>query len=91
MGTLCIAAWLSAALLLSLVLGDCNLLPEMNNHGVNLVQSTSESAEDCCNQCFDEDGCVGFTWVSGNQDCYLKSSVDPATPDPAVTSGTVSG
>ena len=74
---------------LALVLADCNIQPQMNNHGINLVQSTASSAADCCSQCSDEDGCVGFTWVSGNQDCYLKSSVDTATPDPAVTSGTL--
>jgi hypothetical protein len=73
------------------VFSDCSLQPGMNNHGVNLVQSTSKSAEDCCSQCEDEDACVGFTWVSGNQDCYLKSSVDPATPDPAVTNGSING
>jgi hypothetical protein len=85
-----VRALLGAVLALA-VRGDCNLQPQMNNHGVNIVQSTSESAEDCCNQCSDEQGCVGFTWVSGNLDCYLKSSVDPATADPAVTSGTVTG
>ena len=70
---------------------SCNLLPQQNNHGVNLDQSSANSAEDCCSQCSDMDGCVGFTWVSGNKDCYLKSSVDAPTTDPAVTSGTVTG
>lgn len=59
--------------------------------GTNMVQTSASSAEACCSYCSDAPGCVGFTWVSGNQDCYLKSSVDPATPDSAVTSGTVTG
>ncbi len=70
---------------------SCDFQPSMNNHGTNMEQTSAGSAQDCCNYCSDAVGCVGFTWVSGNSDCYLKSSVDPATPDPAVTSGQVTG
>lgn len=72
-------------------MGACTLQPQMNNHGVNLAQTSAGSAESCCSYCSEAEGCVGFTFVPGNQDCYLKSSVDPPTPDSAVTSGTVSG
>ena len=69
----------------------CSLSPGMNNHGVNLLQSAATSAQDCCSQCGEEPGCVGFTYVYGNGDCYLKSAVEAATADSAVESGSLTG
>merc|ERR1712185_155937 len=66
-----------------------------NNDGTNL-QSTAiitNSADDCCSQCSTASGCVGYTWVHANNECWLKSSVGPARDDGCggcVTSGTYS-
>jgi len=75
--------------------GMCETSVGKNNDGTNL-QSTAiitGSADDCCSHCSTTDGCVGYTWVHANQECWLKSSVGPARDDGCggcVTSGTFS-
>merc|ERR1711967_224810 len=63
-----------------------------NNDGTNLESSARNtgSAEDCCSQCSSHSGCVGYTWVHANNECWLKSAVGPARDDECggcVTSG----
>jgi hypothetical protein len=67
-----------------------------NNDGTNLQSSAiiTGSAADCCSQCaaHGAEGCVGYTWVHNNQECWLKSAVDHPRDDGCggcVTSGTV--
>lgn len=50
---------------------------------------TSSSAGDCCNQCSGTSGCAGYTWVKGNNECWLKSAVGSLTSDSDVVSGSV--
>jgi len=73
--------------------GTCQTMVGKNNDGTNL-QSTAintGSADACCSQCASHDGCVGYTWVHDNNECWLKSAVGPARDDGCggcVTSGT---
>lgn len=74
--------------------GQCNLMPGKNNDGTNLKSSAdiTGSADACCSECSSTSGCVGFTWVHANQECWLKSAVDSPRDDECggcVTSGTV--
>lgn len=72
--------------------GQCSLTPGQNNGGTNL-KATAEhtsSADDCCSTCSSTSGCVGFTWVTANHECWLKSSIASLKSDPYVTSGSVS-
>jgi hypothetical protein len=76
--------------------GQCSLMPGKNNDGTNLKSSadSTNSAEDCCSLCQSTAGCVGFSWVRDNQECWMKSAVDSPRDDGCggcVTSGTVSG
>merc|ERR1719454_757307 len=74
--------------------GQCNMMPGKNNDGTNLKSSAdiTGSAEECCSKCSSTSGCVGFTWVHDNQECWMKSAVDSPRDDECggcVTSGTV--
>merc|ERR1711916_204347 len=74
--------------------GQCDLMPGKNNDGTNL-KSTADltgSADECCSKCSSTSGCVGFTWVHDNQECWMKTAVDSPRGDGCggcVTSGTV--
>merc|ERR550514_2051032 len=68
--------------------------PGKNNDGTNLKSSAdiTSSAEACCSTCTSTSGCVGFTWVHDNKECWMKSAVDSPRDDECggcVTSGTV--
>merc|ERR1712070_1145633 len=74
--------------------GMCETSVGKNNDGTNLQSSAinTGSAEDCCSHCSTTDGCVGYTWVHANHECWLKSAVGPARDDGCggcVTSGTI--
>merc|ERR1711991_386861 len=74
--------------------GQCNMMPGKNNDGTNLKSSadSTSSAEECCSKCSSTAGCVGFTWVHDNKECWMKSAVDSPRDDECggcVTSGTV--
>merc|ERR1712070_1049353 len=60
-----------------------------NNGGTNMKDTAehTSSADDCCSTCASTSGCVGFTWVTANQECWLKSSIASLRSDPDVTSG----
>ena len=66
----------------------CALQPGMNNHGVNLVQSAATSAQDCCSQCREASGCLGFTFVPAEGRCYVKSALGAPVADAGAVSGT---
>merc|ERR1711862_699689 len=73
--------------------GTCETQVGKNNDGTNLQSTaiTTGSADECCSQCSSHAGCVGYTWVHDNQECWLKSAVGPARDDECggcVTSGT---
>jgi len=73
--------------------GQCAISAGHNNDGTNLKSSAdiTSSAGDCCDRCASADGCVGYTWVHENKECWLKSSVDAPRDDDCggcVTSGT---
>merc|ERR1712139_49784 len=66
--------------------------PGQNNNGVNL-ESTSRSAsspDQCCSLCAGASGCAGYTHVTANNECWLKSSLGSLTSDSYVTSGSYS-
>jgi len=73
--------------------GMCETMVGKNNDGTNL-QSTAtitHSAEECCSHCSSTSGCVGYTWVHANTECWLKDSVGSPRDDECggcVTSGT---
>merc|ERR1712079_593831 len=57
--------------------GQCSSNPGQNNNGVNL-ESTARSAsspEQCCSLCAAAAGCKGYTHVTANKECWLKSSL----------------
>merc|ERR1711967_127056 len=65
-----------------------------NNDGTNLKSAadSTNSADACCSLCSSTTGCVGFTWVHDNHECWMKSAVDSPRDDECggcVTSGTV--
>merc|ERR1712070_835808 len=73
--------------------GTCETSVGKNNDGTNLQSSAinTGSADECCSQCSSAEGCVGYTWVHANNECWMKSSVGPARDDECggcVTSGT---
>merc|ERR1719487_1281255 len=63
--------------------GMCETAVGKNNDGTNLQSSAinTGSAEDCCSHCSTTSGCVGYTWVHANRECWLKSAVGPARDD----------
>merc|ERR1712137_1191154 len=73
--------------------GQCTTEVGKNNDGTNL-ESTADitsSADQCCSKCSQSMGCVGYTWVHDNGECWLKSAVGPSRDDECggcVTSGT---
>jgi len=75
--------------------GMCSTSVGKNNDGTNLQSSAiiTSSADDCCSSCSSTSGCVGYTWVHANGECWLKSAVDSLRDDGCggcVTSGTYS-
>lgn len=71
-------------------------MPGKNNDGTNLKSSAdyADSAEQCCSLCQSTSGCVGFSWVRDNRECWVKSAVGSPRDDGCggcVTSGAVSG
>jgi len=75
--------------------GTCETSVGKNNDGTNLQSSAinTGSADECCSHCSTTSGCVGYTWVHANHECWLKSAVGPARDDECggcVTSGTYS-
>jgi len=46
------------------------------------------SAPYCCDECASTKGCVGFTFVTGNGQCWLKSAINTPSGDGSVVSGT---
>jgi hypothetical protein len=70
--------------------GKCDVHSGKNNNGVNLMGTTASSADECCDKCSGASGCAGFTFVIGNGECWLKSSVDSLVDDEDVISGSFS-
>jgi len=72
--------------------GQCATNPGQNNNGVNLEQSarSASSASQCCDLCKSTSSCVGYTHVTANNECWLKSAVGSLTADSDVNSGSFS-
>jgi len=70
---------------------SCLMHPNQNNHGRNIGDyGPVSNAEQCCDKCKAEIRCVGWTFVSNNRQCWLKSSVDELVYDwNGVVSGTL--
>lgn len=73
--------------------GTCQTFVGKNNDGTNLKSTAdiTSSADACCSKCSESDGCVGYTWVHDNSECWLKSAVSSPRDDECggcVTSGT---
>ena len=60
---------------------------DMNDGNSNLV----DSADDCCCQCMETDGCQAWAFSTSNNGCWLKNSVPDQTSKETVISGIVSG
>jgi hypothetical protein len=71
--------------------GQCSIEVGKNNDGTNLQDAADHtgSAEECCSKCSSASGCVGFTWVHGTEECWLKSSLSGLRDDSDVTSGSM--
>lgn len=69
--------------------GQCSTNPGQNNNGVNMESSarSTSSPSQCCDLCKDAQGCVGYTHVTANNECWLKSSLGSLTSDDQVNSG----
>jgi len=69
--------------------GQCTTQPGQNNNGVNLESSarSAGSPDECCSMCAAAANCVGYTHVTANDECWLKSSLGGLTSDSDVTSG----
>jgi endoglucanase len=72
--------------------GQCSENPGQNNNGDNLEGSarSASSPSACCDLCSQTSGCVGYTHVTGNNECWLKSRLGSLTSDSHVNSGSVS-
>merc|ERR1711862_1002659 len=75
--------------------GMCQTFVGKNNFGTNVKTSadSTSSADQCCSICAQTSGCVGYTWVHDNRECWLKSAVEAPRDDECggcVTSGTYS-
>lgn len=71
--------------------GVCDTNPGQNNNGQNL-ETTARSASSpsaCCDLCSQASGCVGYTHVTGKNECWLKSALGGLTSDSYVNSGSV--
>jgi len=73
--------------------GQCETFVGKNNDGKNMKSTadSTNSADECCAKCAEASGCVGYTWVHANHECWLKSAVDSPRDDGCggcVTSGT---
>jgi len=72
----------------------CVCSPAMNNDGHNMHSSAvhAEDESNCCDQCQQTTGCVGWTFVpkDGNA-CWLKDSIGALHADDLVTSGALNG
>lgn len=69
---------------------DCKILNvtnigghDINNGAHNLQPSPAE----CCQSCQNTSECVGWTYVPGNFECWLKNQVSTPYPDEDVISG----
>ena len=70
----------------------CEVHDGKNNNGRNIKQATGvTSATGCCDACRATAGCIGYTWVKTQSECWLKDQVDGLVDDDTVTSGSVGG
>jgi len=69
--------------------GQCSANPGQNNNGVNLESAarSASNTDQCCSLCAGTSGCVGYTHVTANNECWLKSSLGSLTADSDVNSG----
>jgi len=84
--------WFRIACIATLLCGAhaaCSLSPGKNTHGENMKMVYTSSPTECCNECSQVAGCIGFTWVKSNHQCYLKSALSPSTDDQDVVSGSM--
>jgi hypothetical protein len=68
----------------------CQTLTGMNLGGHDIVhgdQNLQPAAAYCCHSCDITPGCIGWTYVTGNQQCWLKDKIDSPHPDGSVISG----
>jgi len=72
--------------------GQCSTNPGQNNNGVNMEATarTAASPSECCSLCQAASGCKGYTHVTANDECWLKSQLGSLTNDPDVNSGSFS-
>jgi len=77
------------ATLLACAAADCSLQEGQNTHGINLKMVRTRSAQECCNECgiAKPSGCIGFSWVKSNHQCWLKKAFGAVTADDDVISG----
>ena len=66
----------------------CSLTPGLNSMGTIFNFSTVADPAACCSACNATSDCVGFTFVTAESKCYVKSSLGAAVPDAGVVSGT---
>ncbi|KAF0701204.1 Aste57867_8278 [Aphanomyces stellatus] len=64
----------------------CSRFEDNTDYGGNDIGSTDRaSAEECCDDCANTDGCTLFVWAQGT--CWLKSSAGDASDAPGAKAG----
>lgn len=57
--------------------------------GKNIKSVRAEAVGNCCLSCMETDGCMGYTFIPGSGDCWLKSHLGEMRPDANAVSGAV--
>jgi len=57
--------------------------------GKNMKSVRAEAVGNCCLACMETDGCMGYTFLPGTGDCWLKSHFGEVQPDAMAVSGPV--
>ena len=74
---------------LGLGAAGCTMMPgkNLNGEGLSATPDYTSSADACCQRCRANNACKGFTYVPGNNQCWLKSVF--GVSDAAVISGII--
>merc|ERR1711920_1121121 len=62
----------------------------MNTFGGKSIKSVrAKAVGNCCLTCMETDGCMGYTFIPGTGDCWLKSNFGEMQPDANAVSSPV--
>lgn len=52
---------------------QCAYEPNTNFYGNDIAYVYASCASSCCNRCYNQPGCTGWTYVEGYYNCWLKN------------------